>query len=129
MLRLQFKEAFALLFLFSASFTQAFYFYLEGGDPKCFLEDLPNETVVAAKYRVEKFDENTQSYVSDSLFQVSLAVNKDDEPQPLVSQKLGTDGNLVSPATVGAIITSALPTQVQEAGFTTRKLESIWISL
>jgi hypothetical protein len=31
--------------------TQALYFYLEGSEKKCFIEDLPKETMVIGKIR------------------------------------------------------------------------------
>lgn len=38
----------SVLFLLVAYFagTQALYFYLEGSEKKCFIEDLPKETMV-----------------------------------------------------------------------------------
>ena len=40
--------AFALLVLLCLR-TEALYFYLEGSEQKCFLEELPKETVVVGK--------------------------------------------------------------------------------
>lgn len=35
--------------------TQALYFYLEGSEKKCFIEDLPKETMVIGKKKKQQF--------------------------------------------------------------------------
>lgn len=35
--------------------TQALYFYLEGSEKKCFIEDLPKETLVIGKWKIPWF--------------------------------------------------------------------------
>lgn len=41
--------------------TQALYFYLEGSEKKCFIEDLPKETMVIGKAMCVQMD-STASY-------------------------------------------------------------------
>lgn len=41
-----------LLVAYLAVGTQALYFYLEGSEKKCFIEDLPKETMVIGKSNV-----------------------------------------------------------------------------
>ena len=46
---------FSALFLLAAYLTgtQALYFYLEGSEKKCFIEDLPKETMVIGKNKYQ----------------------------------------------------------------------------
>lgn len=45
----KFHVSIALLFLTYIVGTHALYFYLDGSEKKCFIEDLPKETMVIGK--------------------------------------------------------------------------------
>ncbi|KAI9277781.1 emp24/gp25L/p24 family/GOLD-domain-containing protein [Sporodiniella umbellata] len=54
--------------------TQALYFYLEGSEKKCFIEDLPKETMVIGVYKSEQYSEATREWVEnkESKFKVTV---------------------------------------------------------
>lgn len=47
-------------FLFSLA--NALHFYLEANEKRCFIEELPSDTIVEGAYRALEWDEKTQSY-------------------------------------------------------------------
>lgn len=73
-----FLLSFALLLLTRA--TSALYFYLEPDVPKCFLEELPNDTVVVGHYMTEEWDTSLQRFVvkDDMGIHISVREVKDD---------------------------------------------------
>ncbi|GAO48555.1 ERP1 protein precursor [Saitoella complicata NRRL Y-17804] len=77
-------------FLSLVSYTQALYFYLTGNEQKCFFEDLPKDTIVVGKYRVEELIEQTNSWATPSDLGLSLTVDElgpnDANPHRIVSQ-------------------------------------------
>ncbi|EDV22884.1 uncharacterized protein TRIADDRAFT_38009 [Trichoplax adhaerens] len=42
------------------------YFHMKESSKKCFIEEIPEETMVMVNYRVQKFDEQQQKYLEDS---------------------------------------------------------------
>jgi hypothetical protein len=51
----------ALLFIlgcFAANAVHALYFYLEGNEKKCFIEDLPKETMVIGMHKFTRYHGN-----------------------------------------------------------------------
>lgn len=45
------------------SMVNGLYFFLEGTDPKCFVEELPADTTVVGTYKSEVLDPNTNTWV------------------------------------------------------------------
>ncbi|KAJ1022759.1 hypothetical protein NDA18_005093 [Ustilago nuda] len=60
--------------------ASALYFYLEPDTPKCFLEELPNDTVVVGHYMTEEWDITLQRFVvkDDMGIYISVREVKDD---------------------------------------------------
>lgn len=60
--------------------TAALYFYLEPDTPKCFLEELPNDTVVVGHYMTEEWDTTLQRFVvkDDMGIHISVREVRDD---------------------------------------------------
>ncbi|KAL8859533.1 MAG: hypothetical protein Q9178_003932 [Gyalolechia marmorata] len=56
--------------------TNAVYFYLEGLNPKCFYEELPKDTMVAGHYKAEKFDTNSNSWVTGQDLNIQVTVDE-----------------------------------------------------
>lgn len=48
-----------LLFLSKAS---ALYFHINEGEKRCFIEEIPDETMVMGRYKVQLYDPNTKGY-------------------------------------------------------------------
>lgn len=42
--------------------AQALYFFVDGGTPKCFYEELPKDTLVVGHYAAEEWDERSHQW-------------------------------------------------------------------
>lgn len=42
--------------------AQALYFYVDGGTPKCFYEELPKDTLVVGHYSAEEWDDRANMW-------------------------------------------------------------------
>jgi hypothetical protein len=42
--------------------AQALYFYIDGGTPKCFYEELPKDTLVVGHYAAEEWDDRLNQW-------------------------------------------------------------------
>ncbi|XP_063433460.1 transmembrane emp24 domain-containing protein eca-like isoform X1 [Mytilus trossulus] len=51
------------IFVLSICLTNALYFHIGETEKKCFIEEIPDETMVVGHYKVEVFDKNTNNYV------------------------------------------------------------------
>src|ERR1700677_1957746 len=51
----------ALLLLF-IGLSDALYFHIAETEKKCFIEEIPDETMVMGKYKVQLYDPNTKGY-------------------------------------------------------------------
>ncbi|XP_052098272.1 transmembrane emp24 domain-containing protein eca-like isoform X1 [Mytilus californianus] len=51
------------IFVLVISLTNALYFHIGETEKKCFIEEIPDETMVVGHYKVEVFDKNTNNYV------------------------------------------------------------------
>lgn len=80
-----------LLWNYILGCSDCLYFYLTGSEKLCLLEDLPNDTVVSGKHKVEVYDENLKTYHMDPNIRLSLIVKKDDAA-PSITQMLSTEG-------------------------------------
>ncbi|KAJ9058041.1 emp24p/erv25p- protein, partial [Entomophthora muscae] len=81
------------LSLFSG--VQGIYFYIQGSDPKCFLENLPPATVVVGyQISTEVFQASKNGYFEDAEVVVAANVKEKDSTTSFVSQKLGYKGQL-----------------------------------
>lgn len=65
---------FATLLLI-VSLTNAFHFYLTGGERKCFYKELSQGTLLVGKYNVEAFDPNTESFQKTSQKQLGVIID------------------------------------------------------
>ena len=51
------------IFFIAISLSHALYFHIGETEKKCFIEEIPDETMVVGHYKVEVFDSNTNNYV------------------------------------------------------------------
>ncbi|CDH54456.1 endosomal cargo receptor [Lichtheimia corymbifera JMRC:FSU:9682] len=79
----------AILAIFT-KVSDALYFYLEGAEKKCFLEELPKETMVTGIYKAEQFSATQNQWIVnpeariqitvEELPQEHVVVNRQDSP-------------------------------------------------
>jgi hypothetical protein len=81
----------SLLVLTTALFslpTNALYFYMNGGTPKCFFEELPKDTLVVGHYDVTQWNDQQRSFVADTTIGLFITVEETfDSDRRIVSQK------------------------------------------
>ncbi|MCJ1343604.1 emp24p/erv25p- protein [Peltigera leucophlebia] len=74
------SSVWSLIVLFASTLlvaqTQALYFFLENGVPKCFYEELPKDTLVVGKYKAEVFNPHTHTFEPSSTLVISVAVEE-----------------------------------------------------
>ncbi|KAK0535189.1 emp24p/erv25p- protein [Tilletia horrida] len=73
-----FRASLLLVFLFALQLVsvQGLYFYLEAGDEKCFIEELPNDTVVVGHYFAEEWDTEKKEFKISDDFKVKILVTE-----------------------------------------------------
>ena len=65
------------------------YFHIGETERKCFIEEVPENTLVTGKYKVEQYDENTNTYLS-STPEIGMNVEVKDSNGQIVLSKLYT---------------------------------------
>lgn len=71
------------------SVSRALYFHIDETERKCFIEEIPDDTMVIGKYKVEAFDERTNSYMP-SAPGIGMHVEVKDPDEKIVLSKLYT---------------------------------------
>ncbi len=69
--------------------THSLYFHIRETERKCFIEEIPDETLVIGKYKVELFDERTNSYLPTTPG-IGMHVEVNDPDDKIVLSKLYT---------------------------------------
>jgi hypothetical protein len=69
--------------------SYSLYFHISETERKCFIEEIPDETLVIGKYKVELFDERTNTYLP-STPGIGMHVEVKDPDDKLVLSKLYT---------------------------------------
>ncbi|KAI8984630.1 emp24/gp25L/p24 family/GOLD-domain-containing protein [Mycotypha africana] len=80
-----------LLLAFIAQ-TQALYFYLEGSEKKCFVEDLPKETMVIGIYKSEQFSTSENKWVENPDLKIQITVEELPQGHKIVDTKSKSSG-------------------------------------
>ena len=78
-----------LLLLQVLSRLDGLYFHIAETERKCFIEEIPDETLVIGKYKVELFDPNSNSYMP-STPGIGMHVEVKDPDEKIVLSKLYT---------------------------------------
>ena len=80
------------IFIFLVCFisvTHSLYFHISETERKCFIEEIPDETLVIGKYKVELFDANSNTYLP-STPGIGMHVEVKDPDDKIVLSKLYT---------------------------------------
>ncbi|KAH8110832.1 emp24/gp25L/p24 family/GOLD-domain-containing protein [Phellopilus nigrolimitatus] len=80
-----------LLLLFSA-LANALHFYLDASERRCFIEELPTDTVVEGHYRALEWGEQEQKYVENSNLGIEVEVDEMDSGHSVVRTRGPFDG-------------------------------------
>ncbi|CAO3635955.1 unnamed protein product [Cunninghamella blakesleeana] len=85
---------FCLLAIYSA-LSDGLYFYLEGAEKKCFLEELPKETMVTGVYKAEQYSEAQGQWIVNPQVKVRALVEEIANSHDLVDRVAGPLVNLL----------------------------------
>lgn len=55
--------------------AQALYFYIDGGTPKCFYEELPKDTLVVGHYSAEEWDDRANMWQEHQGISIYITVD------------------------------------------------------
>ena len=69
--------------------SNSLYFHISETERKCFIEEIPDETLVIGKYKVELYDENSKTYLP-STPGIGMHVEVKDPDDKIVLSKLYT---------------------------------------
>jgi len=85
---------FALALFFSYILpASALYFYLDGGSPKCFFEELPKDTLVVGHFNAEEYQPETKQYTPTTSINIHITVDETfDNDHRVVNQKGASKG-------------------------------------
>ncbi|RKP26921.1 emp24/gp25L/p24 family/GOLD-domain-containing protein [Syncephalis pseudoplumigaleata] len=98
--------------------TSAFHFYLDGSSPKCFIEELPKETLVVGNYRAEEYRADLQQYAENHNIGIQITVEEKDSYK-LVNQKGASNGRFAFTSAESGDHTICLQTNATDGWFST----------
>ncbi|KAK0479383.1 membrane protein [Armillaria luteobubalina] len=83
----------SLCFLsFSFAVANALHFYLDANEKRCFIEELPTDTVVEGHYRALEWSEPQQAYISDDKLGIHVDVEEVESGEAVVRTKGPSEG-------------------------------------
>ncbi|KAI9314999.1 emp24/gp25L/p24 family/GOLD-domain-containing protein [Dichotomocladium elegans] len=72
--------------------SDALYFYLEGSEKKCFLEELPKETMVTGSYKAEQFSAVQNQWIVNPEVRVQITVEELPQEHVVVNRQDAPSG-------------------------------------
>lgn len=57
------------------SVAQALYFYVDGTAPRCFVEELPKDTLVVGDYKAEEWDDKKKAWAPHDGLNIYISVD------------------------------------------------------
>ncbi|KDQ26940.1 hypothetical protein PLEOSDRAFT_1089918 [Pleurotus ostreatus PC15] len=80
------------LLLFFCATVNALHFYLDANERRCFIEELPTDTVVEGHYRALEWSEGPQVYVENPELGIIVQVDETDSSHTVVRTRGPHDG-------------------------------------
>jgi len=79
-----------------ASTARALYFFIDGTTPRCFLEELPKDTLVVGNYEAQEWDESRQQWEKHDGVNIYISVDVRSTPSYAHSHRplIRPSGNL-----------------------------------
>ncbi|KAJ4473805.1 membrane protein [Lentinula aciculospora] len=81
-----------LLLLCSALAANALHFYLDANEKRCFIEELPTDTVVEGHYKALEWAEQEQKYILDESLGIHVEVEEVETAHTVVKSKGPSEG-------------------------------------
>ncbi|KAG2178789.1 hypothetical protein INT43_001635 [Umbelopsis isabellina] len=82
----------ALICSLFPSKTHALYFYLEGSEQKCFIEELPKDTSVFGEFKAEEYSDQQGKWIINPETQIQILVEELPQGNVIVHQKGSASG-------------------------------------
>jgi len=73
-----------LLLLFVAATANALHFYLDANQKRCFIEELPTDTIVEGSYHALEWSEDEQKYIQDPEVGITIEVVESESSEVFV---------------------------------------------
>ncbi|KZT27725.1 hypothetical protein NEOLEDRAFT_1239909 [Neolentinus lepideus HHB14362 ss-1] len=81
-----------LLFLLLSATVNALHFYLDANEKRCFVEEVPSETIVEGHYRALEWSDEQQQYVSNPELGILVEIDEMETSHPVVRTRGPNDG-------------------------------------
>ncbi|KAI0675482.1 emp24/gp25L/p24 family/GOLD-domain-containing protein [Trametes maxima] len=81
-----------LLLVFAATAANALHFYLDTNEKRCFVEELPTDTIVEGHYRALEWSESEQKYVENPNLGILVEVDELETGHNVVKTRGPSDG-------------------------------------
>jgi hypothetical protein len=91
-------STFCILIYFNS--VLSVFFHIAEGEEKCFLEDVPADVLISAKYRLQLFDPNQKDFVESPLGLGVHVTVRDPEGQHLLSRVYSAEGHVTFTSTI-----------------------------
>jgi len=92
MARLSLSILAVYLLSFFISQTSALYFYLGAGTLKCFLEELPQHTIVVGTYKAEEWSQPENRFILNDRLGIQITVEEVESKEQIVSTRGAAQG-------------------------------------
>ncbi|GAA5966642.1 hypothetical protein JCM3765_007259 [Sporobolomyces pararoseus] len=70
-----------------SQFSNALYFYLNAGENRCFLEELPKDTIVVGHYKAEEWQEASKKWIVNDQLGIQIVVSEVDTGDKVVNTR------------------------------------------
>ncbi|XP_063348990.1 transmembrane emp24 domain-containing protein 9-like isoform X2 [Pelmatolapia mariae] len=74
------------------SFVSALYFHIGETEKKCFIEEIPDETMIIGNYRTQLYDKQREEYLPATQGLGMFVEVKDPDDKVILSQQYGSEG-------------------------------------
>ncbi|KIO26494.1 hypothetical protein M407DRAFT_243705 [Tulasnella calospora MUT 4182] len=115
------RSLLALLLAFGLS-ANALHFYLDAGERRCFIEELPSDTVVEGHYRAQEWDNEGQAYMHHEKLGVQVNVEEVETGHTVVKTRGPPEGKFTFTSHEAGDHSICLGTNYTSGWFTSRHI-------
>ncbi|KAJ8254975.1 hypothetical protein GJAV_G00199500 [Gymnothorax javanicus] len=91
-IKMQYSLFSVLLFNVLHSLTSALYFHIGETEKKCFIEEIPDETMIIGNYRTQLYDKHKEEYLPATQGLGMFVEVKDPDEKVILSRQYGSEG-------------------------------------
>ncbi|KAJ8254976.1 hypothetical protein GJAV_G00199510 [Gymnothorax javanicus] len=94
-IKMQYSLFSVLLFNILYSLTSALYFHIGETEKKCFIEEIPDETMITGNYHTQLYDKRKEEYLPDTQGLGMFVEVKDPDEKVILSRQYGSEGRFM----------------------------------